>query len=220
MCRSCFCLQKEIYYMKIIELILLLVFYNLIPVWTETAFPTAAKIIGTVLLSVVYLVILTRWEKTTVKSFRLSSLKRGVKLLWLSGMAIIPEIAMIVLYFMKSEAGVLPKIFSIVMAVLAMGILFMDGFIRIAVGAKQVKAADYIFLLIFWWVPVINLILIRRFYKTAKREYIFELSKAEMESARAENEMCRTKYPIVMVHGIFFRDWQYKIGRASCRERV
>lgn len=195
--------------MKIIELILLLVFYNLIPIWTETAFPNSAKIIGTVLLSVVYLVILIRWEKTTVKSFRLSSLKRGVKLMWLSAMSIIPEIAMIVLYFRKSEAGVLPKIFSIVMAVLAMGILFMDGFIRIAVGAKQVKAADYIFLLIFWWVPVINLILIRRFYKTAKREYIFELSKAEMESARAENEMCRTKYPIVMVHGIFFRDWQY-----------
>ncbi len=23
-----------------------------------------------------------------------------------------------------------------------------------------------------------------------------------------ENEICKTKYPILMVHGIFFRDWQ------------
>lgn len=195
--------------MKIFELILLLVFCNIIPLWTETAFPTAAKVVGTVILSIIFLVILIRWEKTTVKSFRLSSLKRGISLLWLTGMGIILEIAAIVLYFVKSDAGVLPKIFSIVMPILSIGIVFMDGFIRTAAGSKQIKAVDYILLLIFWWMPVINLILIRKFYKTAKREYIFELSKAELEAARAENEICRTKYPIVMVHGIFFRDWQY-----------
>ena len=161
------------------------------------------------MLSVIFLIILIRWEKTTVKSFRLSSLKRGVSLLWLTGMMIIPEIIVIVLYFIRSDAGILPKIFSIVMPLLAIGVIFMDGFIRTAAGSRQVKAADYILLLFFWWVPVINLFLIRKFYKTAKREYIFELSKAEFESARAENEICRTKYPIVMVHGIFFRDWQY-----------
>ncbi len=195
--------------MKIFELILLLVFYNIIPLWTETAFPTVAKVVGTVILSIIFLVILIRWEKTTVKSFRLSSLKRGISLLWLTGMGIVPEIVAIVLYFVKSDAGVLPKIFSIVMPIISIGIVFMDGFIRTAAGSKQIKAVDYILLLIFWWMPIINLILIRKFYKTAKREYIFELSKAELEAARAENEICRTKYPIVMVHGIFFRDWQY-----------
>ncbi len=195
--------------MKIIELILLLVFYNLIPIWTETEFSTATKIIGTIALSVAYIVILIRSEKAPVKSRRLNSLKRGNTLLWLIGMAIIPEIIAIVLYFVKSDAEILPKIFSIVMPVLGIGITFMDGFIRTAVGAKQIKATDYILLLIFWWVPVVNFVLIRKFYKTAKREYIFELSKAELESARAENEICKTKYPVVMVHGIFFRDWQY-----------
>lgn len=195
--------------MKFLELILLLVFYNLVPIWTETTFPTGIKIGGTVILSIIFLVILIRWEKTTIKSFRLSSLKRGISLLWLTGMAIIPEIIVLILYFVKSDAGILPKIFSVVMPLLAIGIVFMDGFIRTAAGSKQIKAVDYILLLIFWWMPVINLILIRRFYKTAKREYIFELSKAELEAARAENEICKTKYPIVMVHGIFFRDWQY-----------
>ncbi len=195
--------------MKIIELILLLVFYNIIPLWTETNLPTGIKIGGTVIMSIIFLVILIRWEKTTVKSFRLSSLKRGISLLWLTGMGIIPEITVIVLYFVKSDAGVLPKIFSIVMPLLVIGIVFMDGFIRTAAGSKQIKAVDYILLLIFWWMPIINLILIEKFYKTAKREYMFELSKAELEAARAENEICKTKYPIVMVHGIFFRDWQY-----------
>ncbi|MDO4426449.1 MAG: triacylglycerol lipase, partial [Planctomycetia bacterium] len=195
--------------MKIFELILLIVFCNIVPLWTETDFSAALKIIATVVLSAAFLCVLIHDEKTSVKSRRLSSLKRGTTLLWLSGMAIIPEIIIIVLYFIKSDAGVLPRIFSIVMPLLAVGITFLDGFIRTAVGSKQIKASDYILLLIFWWIPVVNIVLIRRFYKTAKREYFFELSKAELESARAENEICKTKYPIVMVHGIFFRDWQY-----------
>lgn len=195
--------------MKIFELFLLLVFYNLIPLWTELNAPLTVKIIGTVIASAAFLVLLIRWEKVSVKSFRLSSIKRGTTLLWLTGMAIIPEIVIIILYFLKSDAGILPKIFSVVMPLLSVGITFMDGFIRTAVGSKQIKLTDYIFLLIFWWVPVINLILIRRFYKKAKREFFFELDKAELEAARAENEICRTKYPIIMVHGIFFRDWQF-----------
>lgn len=195
--------------MKIIESILLLVFYNLVPLWTETNFHTAVKVIGTVALSVVFLYILIHGEKTSVNSRRLNSLRRGTTLLWLSGMAIIPEILIITLYFIKSDAGVMPRIFSIVMPLLSIGVTFLDGFIRTAVGSKQIKASNYILLLIFWWIPVVNVVLIRRFYKTAKREYFFELSKAELESARAENEICKTKYPIVMVHGIFFRDWQY-----------
>ena len=28
------------------------------------------------------------------------------------------------------------------------------------------------------------------------------------DKPRKENEICKTKYPILMVHGIFFRDWQ------------
>ena len=195
--------------MKIFELILLIVFCNIVPLWTETTFPTAVKIIATIVLSVAFLCVLIHGEKTSVKSRRLSSLKRGTTLLWLSGMAIIPEIIIIVLYFIKSDAGVMPRIFSIVMPLLAVGITFLDGFIRTAVGSKQIKTSNYILLLIFWWIPVVNVVLIRRFYKIAKREYFFELSKAELESARAENEICKTKYPIVMVHGIFFRDWQY-----------
>lgn len=195
--------------MKIIELILLLVFYNLIPIWTETELYPIFKIIGTIALSVAFLVILIHGEKIAVKSRRLRSLKRGNTLLWLTGMAIVPEIAVIIFYFIKSDAGVLPKIFSIVMPLLSIGVTFIDGFIRTAIGSKQIKATDYILLLLFWWIPLVNLLLIRKFYKTAKREYFFELSKAELESARAENEICKTKYPIVMVHGIFFRDWQF-----------
>lgn len=193
---------------KLIDLIFLLVFFNIIPLWTELDISSGLKITGTAVLSVLFIIDLIRSEKIPVKSFRLRSLKRGTSLIWLSGMAVIPETVIIVLYFIRSDADVLPKIFCIVMPLLAVMLTFFAGFIRTAVSSRQIKITDYIFLLIFWWMPVVNLILICRFYRKAKREYIFETDKLELENARAENEICKTKYPIVMVHGIFFRDWQ------------
>lgn len=193
---------------KLIDLIFLLVFFNIIPLWTELDISVGLKITGTAVLSVLFIIDLIRSEKIPVKSFRLRSLKRGTSLIWLSGMAVIPETVIIVLYFIRSDADVLPKIFCIVMPLLAVMLTFFAGFIRTAVSSRQIKITDYIFLLIFWWMPVVNLILICRFYRKAKREYIFETDKLELENARAENEICKTKYPIVMVHGIFFRDWQ------------
>lgn len=193
---------------KIIELIFLLIFCNIIPLWTESDISNGLKIIAVVILSLMFAVNLIRSEKITVKSFRLRSVKRGTSLIWLSGMAIIPETAIMILYFIYSDADILPKIFAVVMPLLAIILTFLVGFIRTAVGSKQIKLTDYIFLLIFWWIPIINIILIYRFYKKAKREYIFETDKLELENARAENEICKTKYPIIMVHGIFFRDWQ------------
>lgn len=194
---------------KIIDLIFLLVFYNIIPLWTELDISTGIKIAGTVVLSVAFIADLFRSEKVPVENFRIKSLKRGTSLLWISGMAVIPETVIIILYFAYSSAGTLPKIFSVVMPVLAIIATFLAGFIRTAVGSKQIKITDYIFLFIFWWIPVVNLILINKFYRKARREYIFETDKLELENARAENEICKTKYPVVMVHGIFFRDWQY-----------
>lgn len=197
---------------KYFDLIFLLVFYNLIPLWTELKIHLAVKIIGTIILSIFFIVDLVRSEpspvKGFIKGFRLRSLRRGTSLIWISAVSLIPETVIIFLYFCFSDAGTLPKIFSIVMPVLAIILTFLAGFVRTVIGAKQIKIVDYIFLLIFWWMPVINLVLIWRFYKKAKREYIFEADKAETENTRVDNEICKTKYPIVMVHGIFFRDWQ------------
>ena len=37
----------------------------------------------------------------------------------------------------------------------------------------------------------------------------FETEKWELDEARAESEICKTKYPLLLVHGVFFRDFRY-----------
>lgn len=84
----------------------------------------------------------------------------------------------------------------------------LTGLIKTAMSARQVKLRWYIMLLILWYVPVVNIMILKKISRTARSEFYFELSKLELDDMRKENEICRTKYPIVMVHGIFFRDWQ------------
>ncbi|SEK84105.1 triacylglycerol lipase [Ruminococcus sp. YRD2003] len=196
--------------MRFLDLFLLLVFYNLVPLWTTfTGVPVAARVVFTVVISIVYLVILLRGEKTPLKSFRMRSLRRGLSLTWLTGASILCEWLIIAVYIILTPCGAVAKAFSVVMPVLAVLLTFIVAVVRTAIGSKQMKLLDYLLLFIFWWLFPLNLVLLAHFFRKARREYWFEADKAELDISRAENEICRTKYPIVMVHGIFFRDWQF-----------
>ncbi len=89
--------------------------------------------------------------------------------------------------------------------------LFMAfcGIVKLGIAARQVKWYWYLFLYIVWWMTPINLIPLIYIYRTALRELHFETARMEMDAVLIENEVCKTKYPILMVHGIFFRDWQF-----------
>lgn len=108
--------------------------------WTELNIHIAVKITGTIILSMLFIIDLIRSEPTPVKGFikgfRLRSLRRGTSLIWISAASLIPETAIIVMYFCFSDAGTLPKIFSIVMPVLAIILTFLAGFVRTVIGAK------------------------------------------------------------------------------------
>ncbi|MCQ2460172.1 MAG: triacylglycerol lipase [Ruminococcus sp.] len=189
--------------MIIIEFILLIVFLNVIPLFNFVKFP----VVITIAVSVLYLFILFRKEKIPVKNFRLRMIKSGTKLIRLAVSAVIPE-AVILCIFLRYINGPILTGASIAFAVVFILVTLIVGMIKTAVGSKQIKITDHIALMFLWWVPVLNFILIRKLVKKARREYIFELDKIELDNARAENEICSTKYPVLLVHGIFFRDWQ------------
>ncbi len=81
--------------------------------------------------------------------------------------------------------------------------------LHIALHSTQVKFPWHLALFFLWWIPVLNLILTIHIYRTAKHELQLESAKAECNAIRKETEICKTKYPILLVHGIFFRDWQF-----------
>lgn len=190
------------------ELMLLMLFYNTVPLWNECVLGTGVRVLFTVVLSLCFLCSLIRSEKIQADDKRLKRMNRGCSLIWLGGAAALLEIIVLIVWFRITSAGIPAKTGAVVMSVLGIGVTVFSGAIRVAVSSKQVKLRDHIMMLMWWWVPLVNIFLIRRFYKTARREFIVESDRIELENARAENEICRTKYPVLMVHGIFFRDWQ------------
>ena len=79
-----------------------------------------------------------------------------------------------------------------------------DGFLRVLITCNRLRIVWRVLLLVCWWVPVFNLYLFYRVLRAARSEYYFDLGRLEREAVHAENEDCRTKYPILLVHGIFF----------------
>lgn len=58
-------------------------------------------------------------------------------------------------------------------------------------------------------IPIANLIALNIIIKTVRREVIFESERDEKNASRENQQMCKTKYPLLLVHGVFFRDSKY-----------
>ncbi len=87
-------------------------------------------------------------------------------------------------------------------------ILLWNGLVRIIVTSSQVGIVLKISLFFTWWIPILNVIVFWKCCHIVRREYLFEISKIELNNLRRESEICKTKYPILLIHGIFWRDWQ------------
>lgn len=115
-----------------------------------------------------------------------------------------------------------PLLVNALVFVPMIGLLLVNGFFRVLITSARLRVVWRVLLLLCWWVPVFNLYLFYRVLNGARAEYFFALSRQELEEAHAENEDCKTRYPLVLVHGIFFRDWQFvnywgRIPRALSR---
>lgn len=106
-------------------------------------------------------------------------------------------------------------------------ILLLNGFFRVVLTSARLRIVWRILLLACWWVPVFNIFIFRHTLKAARSEYFFAIARRELDEVHMENEDCLTRYPLFMVHGIFFRDWQHisywgRIPQAlsSCGARI
>lgn len=192
------------------ELGLIVLFCSLIPLWDRVDIHVFPKVLISIVLSVIFLIIMFRGGRDDSGSRRLKRLSRGISLLRLTSWSVLIQVGVLILFFSCHwQTGVVNGIFAVVMPVLALALLMLDAVFRIILNARQIKLKDYVMLLCLWWMPLVNIFIIRRSYKIAVREYNVESNRLELENARAECEICRTKYPVILIHGIFFRDWQF-----------
>lgn len=128
----------------------------------------------------------------------LTSLVSVLWLIWLGRHLVFQNVGSVMLYLL-----------AILLCICGEGILLLNGSLRLMATSVQMGIRYRVLLFLCWWIPVVNLFLFFRLYQLACREYETELEKNELDAVRKESECCHTKYPILMVHGVFFRDTRF-----------
>lgn len=100
-------------------------------------------------------------------------------------------------------------IFHTIIAIFVEAVLFWSGIIRIYVSSSQLGMKWRVIGGICGWIPIVNLVVLTKLIKVASKEAEFEQQRILRNKQREGKEICKTKYPILMIHGVFFRDFRY-----------
>ena len=98
--------------------------------------------------------------------------------------------------------------FTILSGIIALAIVFWNGIIRVYLTSVQLGIRYRILGIILGWIFPANLIMLGIIIHTIINEVKFENDKIILNRSRINESICKTKYPIVMVHGVFFRDYE------------
>ena len=100
---------------------------------------------------------------------------------------------------------------SLYMLLAAAGILLLlfSGTLRIFFTSRRLGVVRRIVMLLTWWIPVVNLVVLLYACRLVYEEYDFERERAALRALRVDSDLCATRYPLMLVHGIGFRDLRY-----------
>lgn len=90
-----------------------------------------------------------------------------------------------------------------------LSILFWIGIITVYIYSSQLAIKTRVLGIVFGWVPIANVIMLTIIIRKSLSEAIVEKKKIKLNEARKKDKICATKYPILLVHGVFFRDFEH-----------
>ncbi len=87
--------------------------------------------------------------------------------------------------------------------------LFWQGMLCIYFTSVQLGLRWRVIGLVCGLIPLLNLVVLCIMLRETYYEVIFERQKERQNTERAAQQCCQTRYPILFVHGVFFRDNKY-----------
>ena len=108
--------------------------------------------------------------------------------------------------------GLLPWkvwLLGVLIVILGEAVFFWAGIVRVYVTSVQLGITLRVLAAAFGWVPILHLVYLCKVLSVVGEEVRFESARQALDRARAQDAVCRTRYPILLVHGVFFRDCRY-----------
>lgn len=135
----------------------------------------------------------------------LNLLKKGTILLKIFIFSLFLDILFII-YFIVNNSVSIPLI--IILAIVEF-FIFWTGIILTYISSVQLGIKTRVLGVICGWIPIINLIMLFKIVQICTKEYKFETALIKKDVSRKNEQLCKTKYPILFVHGVFFRDSEH-----------
>ena len=97
---------------------------------------------------------------------------------------------------------------SLLICALGWLVIFWNGMLSIYAGSTQLGIRYRVMGALLGMIPIVNIFILRKIMHIVLEEAVFEEARDLRNEARSGEQICRTRYPIVLVHGVFFRDWK------------
>ena len=106
-------------------------------------------------------------------------------------------------------AGWNAVLLSALVCTCAEALTFWNGMLCVYCASVQLGIRHRVVGLLCGLVPVLNLIQLARIIRVVQEEVSFEDAKNRLDAARHDERICATRYPLLLVHGVFFRDFKF-----------
>ena len=156
-----------------------------------------------------YMVFSIKPVMKTQPSRRIKTLKNGVRLLQVFLFSVTASAALLVYLIWFSDMKTSDIILNTAVAAIFEFFLFWNGILRIYFTSVQLGIKWRVIGAVCGMIPLVNIAVLVRIIRITASECRFECEKLELDNIRAQSAVCSTKYPILLVHGVFFRDFRF-----------
>ncbi len=150
--------------------------------------------------------ILAGFLDITIKKLRLKVCNHGVECLSVFYLSLIISIIYHIVIIFILPWNWLSYLCSALICTIAHTILFWNGIISVYCTSVQLGIKPRIIGAVCGPIPVAHLFALGYIIKVTSREVFEETKKDIVNREREHLQICKTKYPIFLVHGVFFRD--------------
>lgn len=161
-----------------------------------------------VLLSVGFLLtnLLCGFTDTAVRQTRLRFCNHGAETLLVFSLSVAPSLLYHVVLLVVYWPDLSVVLFSVLMCIGVHAVLFWNGIISVYTTSVQLGIRQRVIGALCGPIPIVHLFALKSMIRTVRQEVVFETQKDQLNRSRKEAQICRTRYPVLLVHGVFFRD--------------
>lgn len=113
------------------------------------------------------------------------------------------------LWFQWARHGFGASVIGLLILFALLYVLFSGLLVWLCLMCRRLRIAKRIVVWTLLWIPAVNLGLALYVRGLARQEIDHTLYRIRLDGVRAERQICATRYPLVLVHGVGFRDFRY-----------